>query len=115
MASIPRSPDPLHKSIHSVSSWVQSLHALHTSAQELAICEAGNRAKILASTASGTLSQQFADLVGPIPYPNKKKTQTQTHTGRINPKRGTESEEEMVSLEMEKEEEGDIEKEEPLI
>lgn len=51
----------------------------------------------------------------PSLIPIKKKTQTQTHTGRINPKRGTESEEEMVSLEMEKEEEGDIEKEEPLI
>lgn len=46
---------------------------------------------------------------------NKKETQTQTHTGRIKPKRGTESEQEMVGLEMEKEEEGDIEKEEPLI
>jgi hypothetical protein len=40
---------------------------------------------------------------------------TQTHTGRIKPKRGTEPEEEMVGLVEEKEEEGDIEKEEPLI
>lgn len=47
-----------------------------------------------------------------IPIEN---TQTQTHTGRIKPKRRTESEEEMVGLEEEKEEEGDIEKEEPLI
>jgi len=44
-----------------------------------------------------------------------EKTQTQTHTGRIKPKRGTESEEEMVGLEEEKEEEGDIENVEPLI
>ena len=46
-----------------------------------------------------------------IPMEN---TQTQTRTGRIKPKRRTESEEEMVGLEEEKEE-GDIEKEEPLI